>query len=337
MQADRCGDVPTAPVALDYTALYQTVENSPLASWARDLPPRVAAALSHQAHGDLPAWLALLAGLPPIQPASIDLRADTVRIGDPGDCDAVTKAALEASLRALHPWRKGPFSLFGIHIDSEWRSDWKWARLRPHITPLAGRRVLDVGCGNGYYALRMAGEGASLVVGIDPTLRYVIQFAALRHYLGPLPVHVLPLGIEALPREAAGFDTVFSMGVFYHRRSPLDHLLELRACLRPGGELVLETLVIEGDEGAVLVPRGRYAQMRNVWFIPSGATLAAWLQRCGYGAVRLVDVTPTTTAEQRATDWMRFQSLADFLDPRDPGRTVEGYPAPRRAIFVAQA
>ncbi|PMC22346.1 tRNA 5-methoxyuridine(34)/uridine 5-oxyacetic acid(34) synthase CmoB, partial [Klebsiella aerogenes] len=44
------------------------------------------------------------------------------------------------------------------------------------------------------------------------------------------------------------------MGVLYHRRSPLDHLWQLKDQLAPGGELVLETLVIEGDENTVLVP-----------------------------------------------------------------------------------
>ena len=56
------------------------------------------------------------------------------------------------------------------------------------------------------------------------------------------------------------------MGVLYHRRSPIDHLLELKGCLQTGGELVLETLVIDGGLGEVLVPENRYAKMRNVWF-----------------------------------------------------------------------
>jgi tRNA (mo5U34)-methyltransferase len=127
------------------------------------------------------------------------------------------------------------------------------------------------------------------------------------------------------------------MGVLYHRRSPLDHLLELKDCLKSGGELVLETLVIDGEEGRVLVPEDRYAQMRNVWFIPSPETLVAWLKRCGYRNIRLVDVSRTTTDEQRATEWMRFQSLSDFLDPANSGRTREGYPAPQRAVFIAEA
>jgi tRNA (mo5U34)-methyltransferase len=151
------------------------------------------------------------------------------------------------------------------------------------------------------------------------------------------PVQLLPLGIEDLPANLQAFDTVFSMGVFYHRRSPFSHLAELKGCLRKGGELVLETLVIEGGENEVLVPQGRYAKMRNVWFIPSPATLVSWLSRAGLSEIRLIDVSATTTDEQRSTDWMRFESLSDYLNPNHPDRTVEGYPAPRRAMIVATA
>ena len=182
----------------------------------------------------------------------------------------------------------------------------------------------------------MAGEGARLVVGLDPYLLYVVQYQAIRHFVGPdIPAYVLPLGVEALPTNLAAFDTVFSMGVLYHRRSPMDHLLTLRDALRPGGELVLETLVIDGNEGEVLVPEGRYAQMRNVWFIPSVPTLASWLRKCGFQQINVLDVTSTTVEEQHSTEWMTFKSLPDFLDPHDLKRTVEGHPAPQRAIVTA--
>jgi tRNA (mo5U34)-methyltransferase len=226
--------------------------------------------------------------------------------------------------------------VFGIHIDTEWRSDWKWNRLKDHIAPLADRTVLDVGCGSGYHCWRMAGEGARLTIGIDPTLLYVMQFAAIQRLANQDHVHVLPLGIDDLPQGLSGFDTVFSMGVLYHRRSPIDHLFELKSLLRPRGELILETLVIEGEAGRVMVPADRYAQMRNVWFLPSSETLVAWLQRCGYEDVRVVDVNRTSLEEQRSTDWMRFNSLADFLMPEHPELTVEGLPAPTRAVIVAQ-
>ena len=111
-------------------------------------------------------------------------------------------------------------------------------------------------------------------------------------------------------------------------------LLELRNLLSDSGELVLETLVINGRNGEVLVPRGRYAKMRNVWFIPAVSTLEGWLKRCGFNQVNVIDVHFTSTEEQRVTPWMDYESLAEFLDPADPSITVEGYPAPQRAIFI---
>lgn len=308
----------------------------PLRGWAQQLPAQIAAGLDPARWGDLPAWRAALERLPALRPTTLDFRTG-VRIGNAEDATDAEREALRDALMALHPWRKGPFELFGLHLDSEWRSDWKWQRLAPHIDPLDGRLILDVGCGNGYYCLRMLGAGARRVLGIDPSPRFVLQFEAVRRYAGSLPADVLPLGIEQLPPGLAAFDTVFSMGVFYHRRSPFDHLRELRELLRPGGQLVLETLVIEGGPGQVLVPESRYARMPNVWFLPSPATLVSWLRKAGFATPRVVDVTPTTGAEQRRTPWMHFESLADFLDPRNPAQTREGHPAPRRAIALAGA
>lgn len=320
---------------IDFQPLLQQLSETSLAPLARALPAALAAGLSVERYGDLPSWHQAMAMLPEIKPSLVNL-SDHVRIGSRDDAPAETLDQLEQALRALIPWRKGPFEVFGIHIDTEWRSDWKWQRVLPHLSPLTGRTVLDVGCGNGYHCLRMYGAGAGRVIGIDPSPRFVVQFYMLKKYLGAIPVDVLPVGIEAMPASLECFDTTFSMGVFYHRRSPMDHLRELRETLRPGGELVLETLVIEGDEGQVLVPEGRYAMMNNVWFLPSPSTLILWLGKCGFTDVRLVDECVTTVEEQRSTDWMRFHSLRDFLHPENPSLTAEGHPAPRRAVFVAR-
>jgi len=83
------------------------------------------------------------------------------------------------------------------------------------------------------------------------------------------------------------------------------------------------------------MPPGRYAKMRNVWFLPSIAVMTLWLQRCGFTEIACVDVSSTSFEEQRSTEWMRFESLADFLDPNDRSKTAEGHPAPVRAIFTA--
>ena len=322
---------------MNIDALVSRWSDGPLAAWAPLLAKQVAEGLSPARHGDLPRWEAALAALPEIAVAAVHLDRGRVGAEAPAPLAPATRDALYEALQGLHPWRKGPYELFGMHIDTEWRSDWKWDRLAGAIAPLAGRRVLDVGCGNGYHCWRMRGAGAAEVVGVDPSPLFVLQFQALNRYLRDSAVNVLPLPLEAVPRPLPAFDTVFSMGVLYHRRSPLDHLLALRDCLRSGGELVLETLVIEGGPGMTLVPRGRYARMGNVWFLPSCETLLDWLAKTKFRDPRVVDVAVTSTAEQRRTDWMRFHSLADFLDPVDPGRTVEGYPAPRRAVVIANA
>ena len=317
-----------------YQPLYQQLEAMGLALWSQQLQQTLPEIMSLAGHGKMPGWLRALHALPQLRPSHIELK-EKVAIGRAEDLGSVRPERFTEQLKAFHPWRKGPYSLFGVEIDTEWRSDWKWDRLLPYIQPLTGRKVLDIGCGNGYHGWRMRGEGADLVLGIDPTLVSVMQYLVMQRYAGDNHHYVLPLGIEDIPADLACFDSVFSMGVLYHRRSPLDHLLELRGCLRSGGELILETLIVEGDEGTVLMPKGRYAKMRNIWFLPSVPTLALWLRRCGFKGVVCVDINRTRTEEQRQTEWMSYESLADYLDPGDHTKTIEGYPAPLRAIFIA--
>jgi tRNA (mo5U34)-methyltransferase len=307
-----------------------------LERWSRQLQQTLPKRLAADGHGKMAGWQKALQALPELTPSHVELR-DKVEIGRAEDLGHVSSEQFTEQLKAFHPWRKGPFSLLGVDIDTEWHSDWKWDRVLPHIQSLAGRKVLDVGCGNGYHGWRMLGEGADLVLGIDPTLISVMQYQVMQRYLSDQNHYVLPLGIEDVPTDLACFDSVFSMGVLYHRRSPLDHLIELRGCLRPGGELILETLIVEGDEGKMLMPEGRYAKMRNVWFLPTVATMLLWLRRCGFKKVECVDVNRTSIEEQRQTEWMTFESFADFLDPEDQTKTIEGYPAPLRAVFVATA
>lgn len=321
---------------IDFEPFFSHIAHTPLAPFADQFRQVIANRSENRSYGDLDEWKTVLAELPQVTGITALLDCDTVTLETSRPFSCNESHQLRETLMKLHPWRKGPFNLFDIVIDTEWRSDWKWQRLAPHISPLAGRTVLDVGCGSGYHCWRMRGAGAALVLGIDPSPKFVLQFSVLKHYLPHEPVFLLPLLCEDLPEKISGFDTVFSMGVLYHRRSPLDHLEELKNALRPGGELVLETLIVEGDAQTVLVPQDRYAQMRNVWFIPSIAMLERWLLRAGFTRIRTVDINQTSVEEQRATGWMKFQSLSDFLDPTDRNRTIEGYPAPKRAILIAE-
>lgn len=299
----------------DYSALGQCLDSIGLSHWTADLEPLLRSRLHAGAHGDFEKWAGALDGL--------------AQCRDPEETEAL--------LKQLSPWRKGPFELGGVLVDSEWRSDLKWARLADGIARLDGRNVLDVGSGNGYYALRMRGAGARSVIGVDPTLLYVLQFLAVNHFERDPAIFILPLRLHELPLPARRFDTTFSMGVLYHQRSPIDHLRQLRNTLKPGGQLVLETIFVPGEESYACTPADRYARMNNVWLLPTIAELTTWLNRSGYRDVEVIDTSITSTDEQRSTEWMTFESLAEALDPDDPSRTVEGWPAPRRVIVTATA
>jgi tRNA (mo5U34)-methyltransferase len=322
---------------IDYQPLYQMLTEAKAEAWVELIPQQLRQAFELNSNGNAVTWQNSIDQLSAVTPSILDFSKGLVKIGEEGDINDQNRELLIKQLKNFHPWRKGPYEIFGIHIDTEWRSDWKWDRLKDHIKPLINKVVLDVGCGNGYHCWRMLGAGARMVVGVDPLLLNVLQFQLIRKLQGVAPVYVIPIGLEQIPVETKAFDTVFSMGVLYHRRSPIDHLLELKGCLRPGGELVLETLVIEGKEGETLIPEGRYAKMRNVWFLPSCDTLISWMKRCGFKNCRVIDVSTTTTDEQRTTPWMRFHSLNQFLDPQNPNLTCEGLPAPKRAIIIADA
>jgi tRNA (mo5U34)-methyltransferase len=316
------------------------MQDGPLARWAEVLPQQLNEILHEKEHGDQQRWLDAVLALPDIAAVQADLNSHDIALHST-ELTAQQSAEVDACLRGLIPWRKGPFRFFDTHIDTEWRSDWKWDRVAPHIAPLHGRVVLDVGCGSGYHMWRMLGAGAKRVIGVDPSRLFLMQFQAYKKYLqsaqGQVNADLLPLKMEDVPPRLKAFDTVFSMGVLYHRKSPIDHLQELKDALRPGGELVLETLVIDGPLGEVLMPEDRYAMMRNVWFIPTPETLLLWCRRAGLKNARVVDLNQTSLDEQRATEWMRFNSLKDFLDPDDVNKTAEGYPAPLRAVIIAEA
>ncbi len=314
-----------------YSNLFNTLLKAGFGDWVGDLLHKNEIWFTDEHHGDFKKWSQAIDLLPEI--SSINVEFSTPSVSITGTCTNPEK--IRQSLSLLKPWRKGPFKVHDVFIDTEWHSDYKWERVLPHLAPLIGRKILDVGCGNGYHIWRMLDQSPKSVLGIDPSVLFNIQFQVIQHYIADDRAHMLPITLEDVPMNMQWFDTVFSMGVLYHRRSPFDHLLHLKSLLKKEGELCLETLVIEGGAGQVLVPELRYARMNNVWFLPSCDELVHWLKRCGFINVRVVDVNQTGIDEQRTTEWMPFESLADCLDENDVNKTVEGYPAPLRAIILA--
>lgn len=272
--------------------------------------------------------------MPSAVPSTVTL-GDTIQIGTAADLSAEDQVRLHTALMGLTPWRKGPFSLFGIGIDTEWRSEMKWNRILPSLPGLEGKRILDVGCGDGYYLYRMAEQDPAWVLGVDSSPLCYTQFRSVQRYAQVRNVDFALLRIEGLAGLQSGFDVVFCMGVLYHARQPLQLLSQLKQFLRPGGVLVMESLVMDGEGSWAFCPHPTYAKMPNVHFIPTRDCLRQWMAQTGFEEVVEAYYAPTTTEEQRGTPWLgAVQSLETFLDPQDPSQTIEGYPAPRRAAFV---
>jgi tRNA (mo5U34)-methyltransferase len=293
--------------------------------------------LSNQAfginNGNIPKWEKAIVNIEQFQTGAINFKQPYITI----DTDIDT-AELTIALKKLMPWRKGPYQIGDLNLDSEWRGDLKWNRLKDYIQPLKGKAVLDVGSGNGYFTYLMAMQGASIALGIEPFLLFNYQFKAIRTLISNPPnAYVLPLKLEQMPKKSL-FDSVFSMGVLYHQKNHILHFQQLKNVMANNAELILETLIIDEKFGEKIIPQDRYARMRNVWCLPSVNTLRTWLEQAGFHNIKLINVTKTTPEEQRATHWIgnNTQSIKDFLDPNDENLTIEGLPAPKRAIFICQ-
>ena len=275
-------------------------------------------------HGDLPRWLNAIDLLPNSATTHVSL-GSVVTIGDPREID--DNDVFDRCIQTLAPWRKGPFRLFGRPINSEWRSDLKWERIRSNVD-LRGRSVLDVGCGNGYYGWRMLEAGASSVTGIDSSLLFVLQHALFAQYIGNQQA-ILPIRLNDFSVQEP-YDVVFSMGVLYHQRNPAAHLDALSKLLTPNGTLVLETLIYPTK----LAPDQRYARMKHVQ-IPSIEDLYRDLEALGFNDVDVKNVSLTRTTEQRSTANMPFESLAEALSGQNALETIEGHRSPVRAVIIA--
>ncbi|MAD91323.1 MAG: tRNA 5-methoxyuridine(34)/uridine 5-oxyacetic acid(34) synthase CmoB [Gammaproteobacteria bacterium] len=300
---------------IDKQKLTECLKAVNLEYWLEDLSLLIDERLSEKKHGDFFKWQQII--------RSLLIKDNTT------DCQNL--------FMQLSPWRKGPFKVAGTYIDSEWRSDQKWARIEKTGIEFKEKNILDVGCGNGYFAFKMRDEGAKTVIGIEPMILYIMQFFAINIFKKDSHILILPVRLSELPFPVNQFDITFSMGVLYHQRSPIDHLCQLKKTLKPGGQLVLETLFLQGSSSFASTPEKRYAQMRNTWLIPSVSELKIWLIRSGFEKVKIIDKSVTTINEQRSTEWMTFNSLSDALNPADPDLTIEGWPAPRRILVTANA
>ena len=240
---------------------------------------------------------------------------------------------IEETARLMKPWRKGPFQINELFIDSEWQSQIKYNLLEPHFD-LKNKIVGDIGCNNGYYLFRMLTHEPKKLIGFDPSAIYYSQFQFINHFMQSDIVYEL-LGVEHVEFYEHKFDTLFCLGVLYHRSDPVAMLKSLFKGLNKGGELILDTFMIDGEGEMCLTPRDRYSKIPNIYFVPTVSALKNWCYRAGFKTVEVLETMKTEANEQRKTEWIDTQSLEDFLDPEDSNKTVEGYPAPKRVYIKA--
>lgn len=244
------------------------------------------------------------------------------------------KEIIKECALALRPWRKGPFELFDTFIDTEWQSFIKYNLLEPYFN-LEGKIVGDIGCNNGYYLFRMLSHKPKKLVGFDPSALYKTQFDFINHFLKSDIVYEM-LGVEHLPLYEHKFDTLFCLGVLYHRSDPIQTLKALYQGLNPDGELILDTFMIDGDTPVALCPSKTYSKIPNVYFVPTILALTNWLERAKFRDIEVLEIKKTDASEQRKTEWIYGESLEHFLDPLHPDLTIEGYPAPQRVYIKAK-
>jgi len=252
---------------------------------------------------------------------------------------ATTIVLRQQMLKSLCPWRKGPFHFFGQTLDAEWRSNLKYDRLKRFGPTVEDKTLLDIGSGNGYYGYRLLADGARYIMGVDPSQLFWCQSLIMKRFMPDLPIDILPIAGEPLgnlsPNKHFSFDCVLSMGVLYHRKAPIDHLKLMKQLVNRDGQIVLETLVLNGAKDQILCPQDTYAGMANVYTIPSIGVLTSWLEQAGFTQIECVSLAYTGLNEQRLTEWIATHSLEDFLSA-DQQRTKEGYQLPWRAMLTAK-
>ncbi len=257
---------------------------------------------------------------------------DSVSVNIPNLCEAGAEQVKQTAL-LMKPWRKGPFSINELFIDSEWQSQIKYNLLEPHFN-LKDKVVGDIGCNNGYYLFRMQSHEPKKLIGFDPSAIYYSQFQFFNHFIKSDIVYEL-LGVEHVEFYEHKFDVLFCLGVLYHRSDPVMMLKSLFKGLNKGGELILDTFMIDGNDEMCLTPKERYSKIPNIYFVPTVPALINWCHRAGFESVEVLEIMVTEANEQRKTEWIDTQSLEDYLDPNDKTKTVEGYPAPKRVYIKA--
>jgi 2-polyprenyl-6-hydroxyphenyl methylase/3-demethylubiquinone-9 3-methyltransferase len=187
--------------------------------------------------------------------------------------------------------------------------------------PLAGRAVVDVGCGGGILSEAMARRGAR-VLGID-LARAVLDVAELHALEAGISVDYRHIAAEALAEMRPGeFDLATCMEMLEHVPDPAASLAALAKLVRPGGDVFVSTLnrhprafavaILGAEYVTRILPRGTHEYLKFI----RPSELARWGREAGLVLRDLAGIgyNPITRAFRLSSD-TKVNYLAHFRRP----------------------
>ena len=192
----------------------------------------------------------------------------------------------------------------------------------------SGKRVLDIGCMDGFFAFEMERRGA-LVVGLDYADPEITGFSIAASVLGSGVEHRTDNVYELSAERYGQFDVVLFLGVLYHLRNPMLAFDRIRSVIADGGLLFVETQL--STEPAVCrsetplwhyFPRNTlHRDGTNNW-APNPAGLKAVIEECEFEILQV--------ANHGDRGYVRARAIADheleFFRRLDTGVGLWGRP-----------